>query len=104
MADEPSRAENQSARDADISIPAVLETDRVRIERSIEEDMAALKQAMQSAVVGGQRTGSAEEQLRALEEMHERLQKLTDALRDYAKGVHTPGSAAAPDPPAARKP
>jgi hypothetical protein len=92
MADEPIDADNESAHDADIADPADLELARLRIEDGIEADMAALKQAMQNAVVGGQPAGTAEEQLRALEEMHLRLQKLTEALRDYAKGVQNPGS------------
>lgn len=88
MSEEPASTPNDSAVPA---VPAEPGTTPARTEESmqstIEADMAALKIAMQNAVAGGAPAGTAEEQLRALEDMHNRLQKLTEALRDYARGV-----------------
>ena len=65
-------------------VPPV-ESSRPEVEARIQADLAALKDVMDVAVGGGQSGGTVDDQLRALEEMHRRLQDLTAALQKYAR-------------------
>ena len=66
------------------------ESARGEVEAQIEADLAALKSVMDKAVGGGQPGGYIDEQLRALEEMHQKLQDLTSALQRYARDMEQP--------------